>query len=138
MKRYELIEHTADLGIRVWGKDLNSLFLNASIGMYSLIADIKKVSPKQQFNIELKADDKDELLKDWLSELLYYFNVKSTLLSKFSIEYIDDKHIKSRVSGEKINEDKHILRHEIKAVTYHNLRIEEKNSLLTTEIIFDV
>ncbi len=138
VKRYELLEHTADLGIRVWGKDQKDLFLNAAAGMYSLIADILKVMPKSYFEVKINAQDKDQLLKDWLSELLYYFNVKDTLLSKFEIEQIDDTSIKSKVKGEKVNTAKHKLYHEVKAVTYHNLHIEEKKGLLTTEIIFDV
>ena len=138
MKKYELLEHTADFGIRAWGKTQKELFINAAAGMYEIIADISKIAPKVSVNIEIESEDKDQLLKDWLSELLYYLNNKGILLSEFKIDKIDDKHIKSEAKGEKIDKQRHELRHEVKAVTYHHLRIEEKEGLLTTEIIFDV
>ena len=138
MKKYELLEHTADFGIRVWGKTLDELFINAAIGMYELIADISKVTPRESVIVEVEADDRNLLLRDWLSELLYYFNNKEMLLSKFKIDKIDNEHIKSEAKGEYIDKNKHELLHEVKAVTYHRLHIEEKEGLLTTEIIFDV
>lgn len=138
MKKYELLEHTADLGIRVWGRTLPELFINAATGMCELIADVSDTIPRELVTVNINADDKDQLLRNWLSELLYYFNVKSMLLSEFKIYKIDDKHIKSEARGESIDEDKHQLRHELKAVTFHRLHIEKKQGLLTTEIIFDV
>ena len=138
MKNYELLEHTADFGIKVWGKTLSELFINAAMGMYEIIADTSKVAPGKPVGIEIDADDRDQLLKDWLSELLYYFNNKNMLFSKFEIKSINDKYVESEARGEKIDKKKHKLHHEVKAVTYHKLRIEEKEGLLTTEIIFDV
>jgi len=138
MEKYELLEHTADFGIRVWGKTLDELFINAAIGMYELIADISKVIPGESVTVEVEADDRDQLLRDWLAELLYYFNNKNMLLSEFKIHKIDDKCIKSEAKGENTDKNRHDLRHEVKAVTYHKLHIEEKKGLLTTEIIFDV
>jgi SHS2 domain-containing protein len=138
MIKYELLQHTADVGIRVWGKNLNELFINAATAMFELITDISKVMPTEAITVEIEADDSDQLLRNWLSELLYYFNVKDTLLCDFKIHKINDKYISSEVKGEKINPRKHALRHEIKAVTFHRLHIQEKEDLLTTEIIFDV
>lgn len=138
MRKYELLEHTADFGMRVWGKTLDELFINAAIGMYELIADISTVIPRESVAIEIEADDRDQLLRDWLSELLYYFNGKGMLFSEFKIDKIDNKYIKSEAKGESIDEKKHQLLHEVKAVTFHRLKIEKKKGLLTTEIIFDV
>lgn len=138
MKKYELLEHTADFGIRVWGKTLDELFINAAVGMYEIIADISKVTPKHSVDIELKAEDRDQLLRDWLAELLYYFNNKDILFSQFEIKDINGGHVNSTAKGEKINKAKHKLQHEVKAVTYHRLNIEQKEGLFTTEVIFDV
>lgn len=138
MKNYELLEHTADLGIKVWGANLKELFINAASAMYELIADIDSV--KGVVSIEVKADaqDRDQLLKNWLSELLYHFHVKDILFSEFLIKELDDKKIISVAKGEKIDRARHDLKHEIKAVTFHNLKIEEEDGKLATEIIFDV
>ena len=138
MKNYELLEHTADLGIRVWGADLKGLFINAASAMYDLIADISSIKPAISINIKTEAQDKDELLKNWLSELLYHFHVKDILFSEFTINQIDDKSIVSIAKGEKIDRTRHDLKHEIKAVTFHNLKIKQENGKQATEIIFDI
>lgn len=138
MQKYRLLNHTADFGIEVWGKTLDELFINAATGMYELIADLKKVLPENTISFEIKAQDKNELLRNWLAELLYYFSVKDIIFCKFKIIKLNDNYIKSQAMGEKINQKKHTLFHEVKAVTFHNLNIEEKNGTLTTEIIFDV
>ena len=138
MKYYELLEHTADLGIKVWGTDLKELFIHSASAMYELIADIDSVKPAISIEVRAEAQDIDELLKNWLSELLYYFHVKDTLFSEFMIKELDEKKIVSVAKGEKIDPKRHNLKHEIKAVTFHNLKIEEENQKLATEIIFDV
>lgn len=138
MKNYKLIEHTADLGIKVWGADLKELFINAASAMYELIADINSVKGVVSIEVEADAQDRDQLLKNWLSELLYYFHVKDILFNGFLIEELGDKKIISVAKGEKIDRRRHNLKREIKAVTFHNLKIEEENRRLTTEIIFDV
>lgn len=135
---YQLLEHTADLGIRVWGRDLKSLFINSASAMYDLIADLRTIRPVKLIKVEAKAQDRDELLKNWLSELLYYFHVKDTLFSEFNIERLDEKKIVSTVSGEEIDRSRHSLQHEIKAVTFHSLNIHKTDDRLSTDIIFDI
>lgn len=138
MKHYELLEHTADLGIKVWGADLKELFIHSASAMYELIADIDSVRPAISIEVRTEAQDKDELLKNWLSELLYYFHVKDMLFSEFLIKELDEKKIISVARGERIDRERHNLKHEIKAVTFHNLKIEKEDEKLATEIIFDV
>ena len=138
MKDYELLDHTADLGIRVRGKSLHQLFATAASAMFELITDISKVNTKKSISIELESDDKDSLLKDWLTELLYYCNVKNILLREFKIEEIGERFIKADAKGEAIDKKKHRLNREIKAVTFHGLSIQQQEGLFTTEIIFDV
>ncbi|NQT90669.1 MAG: archease [Candidatus Omnitrophica bacterium] len=138
MKNYELLEHTADLGIRVWGKDLKQLFINAASAMYELIADISEIKHDTAVDVELEAQDADELLRNWLSELLSCFHIKEMLLSEFLIEELNEKKIVSVAKGEKIDTKRHSLKREIKAVTFHNLKISQENGKFTTEIIFDV
>jgi SHS2 domain-containing protein len=138
MANYALLEHTADLGIKVWGPSLNELFINAASAMYELIADTSTVISTESIEIKLEAQDKDELLRNWLSELLYYFNVKEMLLKEFSIESLNEKRISSLVKGEKIDLSRHELKREIKAVTFHGLMIKKETDRLQTDIIFDV
>jgi len=138
MKYYKLIEHTADLGIEVWGSDLKDLFAHSAQAMYELIAELDLVTATDVFEVRIEAQDRDELLRNWLSELLYYFNVEDMLLGDFIITELDDTHIVSTAKGEKADPQRHNLKREIKAVTFHNLNIKEKDNKLTTDIIFDV
>ncbi|MBN1405179.1 MAG: archease, partial [Candidatus Omnitrophica bacterium] len=103
-----------------------------------LIADLKKVSSKDIIFIEAKAQDVNELLRNWLAELLYYFNAKDIIFCDFKIIKLTDNYIKSQATGEKLDKNKHTLFHEIKAVTFHGLNIEKQKNILTAEIIFDI
>jgi len=138
MDFYQLLEHTADLGIRVWGKDLKALFINSASAMYGLIVDVRTVRPVKTIKIKAKAQDRDELLKNWLSELLYYFHVKEIIFCRFDIVKLDEKNVVSIVMGEKIDKCRHSLQHEIKAVTFHALNIHKTDNRLSTDIIFDI
>ena len=138
MRCYKLLEHTADLGITTWGDSVKDLFINSACAMYDIISDIQFINPLISFHVKADGMDKDELLKNWLSELLYYFHVKNILLGRFDIEYISDNNIVSLVAGENIDSIRHSLKREVKAVTYHNLKITKKNDRFQTDIIFDV
>ena len=138
MGYYKLLEHTADLGIKVWGESIRDLFIHSACVMYDMIADIKSIHPIVFFNVKAKGLDKDELLKNWLSELLCYFHLKDILLGRFDIKNISDNSIVSLAWGEKIDRKRHILKREIKAVTYHGLKIAKKGNKFQTDIIFDV
>ena len=137
-KRYELIEHTADVGIKVYGKDLKELFANAAFGMFEVIADLKNVQAKAPIVLELDAPDTEELLVSWLRELLYEYNSNEILFKDFKISQIDKGHIKAKAFGEKLDTKKHQLRNEVKAVTYSDLKIKETEEGLQAQIIFDI
>ncbi len=135
---YQLLEHTADLGIRVSEEDIESVFINSARAMSDLIADINTIKPVISVEIKVQAQDRDELLKNWLSELLYYFHVKETLFSKFDIKILDDNIISSVATGENLQRPRHSLKNDIKAVTFHALNIHKTGNQLSTDIIFDI
>jgi SHS2 domain-containing protein len=138
MDHYKLLDHTADIGIDVWGETIENVFVHAARAMYDLIADINTIKPAIPFSVIVTALDKDELLQNWLSELLYYFHTKDILLSNFCIESMTPASIDCLAHGEKIDLSRHKLKHDIKAVTFHNLHIRESKSGFQTDIIFDV
>ncbi len=138
MKRYEIIPHTADIGIRVYGKDLKDLFKNAAYGMFDIIADLDGLTSSVTQSIEVKAPNKEELLVVWLDELLYNFYTKQIIFFDFKILELDDKRINAEAFGRNLGENRNRLKTEIKAVTYHELKIEEKKGGFTASVIFDV
>lgn len=137
MKRYEIIEHTADIGLRIFGHSQKDLFQNAALALFEQIADLSKVDKKKTISIELEAPDKSELFVSWLRELLYQADVRKMVFSYFDIMQIDEFHLRGVASGEEIDLNKHIMKAEVKAVTYHQLKLENKNNFWTAEVIFD-
>ncbi|OGS46139.1 MAG: hypothetical protein A2539_03285 [Elusimicrobia bacterium RIFOXYD2_FULL_34_15] len=135
-KRYKVISHTADVGIIAYGKTLSELFENAAYGMFSLITDIERVKEKGTIAISLQDNNLEELLIAFLNELQYYFSMKQLLFRKFEILSLTDTKLKASVTGEKISD--HQVLHEIKAATYHNLKIKKIKNNYQVQIIFDV
>jgi len=138
MKRYEIIDHTADIGLRAFGKDKRSLFINAACGMSSIIADLKNVRTDKSIKLKLDAPNIEELFLLWLSELLYQYNNKRIIFKDFVIEQIDENHLLAHAEGEKLNLQKHKLKTEIKAVTYHELKVKQVKDAYCAEVIFDI
>ena len=138
MPRYEIIPHTADIGIKAYGRDLKDLFKNAAYGMFDIIADLDGLKASFTQAIEASAANKEELLVAWLGELLYHFYTKQIIFFDFDIVELSDTAMKAVASGRHVGENRNRLKTEIKAVTYHELKIEEKDGAFTASIIFDV
>ena len=141
MKNYELIEHTADIGIRVKGRELKELFKNAAQAMFDIIAEKKSqaTSHKSQATrimVKQKADSLEELFINWLNELLSLSATKELIFSDFQINKLDKNTLQAVAIGEDIKNYK--VNTEIKAATYHELKIEREESGWLAEIIFDV
>ena len=138
MKRYDIIDHTSDIGIKAYGKSLEELFINAAYGMFDIIADLEGLKPSTSIKIELEADNPEELLVAWLDELIYNFCTKNIIFSDFKIEELTAKSIKAEALGRHIGDKKSRLKTEIKAATYHGLKIDKKENNYEVQIIFDV
>ena len=138
MENYELIEHTADIGIRVKGKDLKSLFKNASLAMFEILAEKKKAAgeKKKKINLKQKADTLDELFVNWLNELLSLSAIKELIFSDFQIKKINKNNLEATLIGSAIKDYK--VNTEIKAATYHELKLERIPYGWQAEVIFDV
>ena len=138
MKKYELIDHTADIGLKVYGKDIKEIFENAARGMFEIIADLENVKPREKRTIELKGSATDELLIFWLSELLFQYEVYQILFTDFVVDKISQFSIIANAYGQRFDKNLHEIKTEIKAVTYHDLKIEKVNFGWQAQVIFDV
>lgn len=135
---YETFEHTADLGLRVKAADLPTLFAEAARGLMSVIvANLDEVKPVREMTLEVAGDALDELLFDWLSEVLYAFESEHLLLSEFAIE-LTDAGLKATARGEPLDVGRHQLEHEVKAITYHGLKVEQTAEGWLAEAILDI
>lgn len=138
MKRYEQIPHTADIAIRVYGKDLKELFNNAAYGMFDIIADLQGLKTSVSIDVNLEAPSKEELLVCWLDELLYNFYTKGIIFFNFDIISLGDKLIAAKAAGRHVGDNRNRLKAEVKAATFHDLKIKETTDGLSAEIVFDV
>ena len=135
---YRILDHTADIGLEAHGSDLLILFTNAARGMFAIIGSVDTVKPRKEVSIEADADNLENLLVNWLSELLYLSATKGMLFCRFDITDMDDHHIRATVAGEPIDQTRHELDTEIKAVTYHDLKVEKIGRRWIARVLFDI
>ena len=135
---FSLIDHTADVGVKVWAEDLGGLFEEAARALFSLITSIEEVRPRVKREVESEGNGWEELLVGWLSELLYLHEVEGLLFSRFEIKELHGDRLKGEASGEEIDPRRHPIQTGVKAVTYHQLRVERKDGLWEAQIIFDI
>jgi SHS2 domain-containing protein len=136
MKRFELIEHTADMGLRAFGKDLPEAFANAAYGMFSIIADLAEVKEIETRRVEIDETDVESLLFEWLNRLLYYFDVEGLIFKRFDITTFTEKHLAADCRGEKYDPTRHHLKLGVKSATYHMLEVDKMKNQV--QVIFDV
>ena len=141
MKRYEILEHTADIRVRIFAKKKEDLFVNSAICLFGILTD-KKTDAKKIRHIELNAAKLDDLLIFWLNELISVFYSYKFLPVDCTVS-IDDspdmKKLVAKIVGSDFDPyDSKNVKAEVKAATYHNLKIEEDRNGFIAEIIFDV
>src|SRR3954469_12580516 len=119
---YEHFEHTADLGLRVRAADLNTLFAEAGLALFSaILEDLGTVVASQSLEIRLAGDDREYLLFDWLRTLLYHFDAEHLVFARFDVT-VNEQGLTATAGGEPLDRTRHELGHEVKAITYHALR----------------
>lgn len=138
MKRFDIIEHTADTGVVAYGADLKEAFANVACGMFSLMADLEAVEEKVCRQVEVEADDCENLVVSWLNELLFLLDVERLVFRRFEVAELSHTGLKARCYGEKLDFLRHSLRGGIKAATYHMLRVGRDDEGCSIRVIFDV
>jgi len=135
---HETFEHTADLGLRIRAPSLHQLFVEAAEALFSAIVEnLDAVAPKQRVDVQLEEDDRALLLFDWLNELLYRFDTEHMVFGKFEVQ-INNGTMKASAWGEPLEPSRHSLGHEVKAITYHGLRVEKEENGWLAEVIVDI
>jgi len=134
---FEVIEHTADAGIRAYGDDISEAFANAARGLFSLITELDDIEEAEYRDIEITAPDQESLLVQWLNELIYLFDTENIICKRFEIIHLNRTRLKARAYGEKVDGSRHELKTGVKAATYHMLNINENNGW-KVEVLFDI
>jgi SHS2 domain-containing protein len=135
---YERFEHTADLGLRIRAATTRQLFAEAGEALLSaLVADHGSVRPRIARRFDIEGDDLEYLLVDWLRELLYVYDAEQIVFCRFDVE-IDERGLTATARGETVDQARHMLQHEIKAITYHGLRVQPVEAGWLAEVIVDI
>ncbi len=134
---FETFDHTADIGIRAWGNEFHEVFEEAAKALFSVIVDLDSVKPSQTFPLELNAENGEELFLKWLKELLFIFETKHLLLKEFKVDLAANQ-LKATLSGEKLDNQKHVLGREVKAVTLHQFKLTHEKARYLAEVILDI
>jgi SHS2 domain-containing protein len=135
---YETFDHTADLGLRVRAADLDTLFAEAAEVLFStVVEDLSAVRPEREVVVNLGPDQRDYLLFDWLKALLYHFDAEHLLFSRFEAR-VTEQGLQGKAWGEPLDRSRHELSHEVKAITYHGLKVEQTADGWLAEVIVDI
>jgi len=141
-KRFEFLEHTADVYVAAYGKNLEEAFENAALAVFEAMTKTENVEHKIEDSIEVEGYDEYALLYNWLEALLIKFEISETLYSKFKISKIEKIskgfRLNAKIWGELFNPEKHSQKVGIKAVTYHQMEIIKKPKMVTVKFILDI
>jgi len=134
---FELIDHTADVGILATGEDLREAFALAAQGMFSVIVELEDVAEVECREVRVEAPDLDSLLVAWLNETLFLFDAEGMVFKRFQVSELSQKSLRALCWGERADPEKHRFKTGVKAATYHMLRIES-NDVARIHVILDI
>jgi SHS2 domain-containing protein len=138
MKQYEVIEHTADIGLRIYGRDLQELFRHAALGLFNLMTDVGKIKTQESRTFCLQSQNAGNLLLSWLRELLFTFSVEKWVFKEIVFKNLTERQLEAIATGERFDPKRHEQRSEVKAVTYHQFKLEKRKTGWVAEVIFDI
>jgi SHS2 domain-containing protein len=136
--KFEIIEHTADTGIRAYGASINEVFTNCALGMMSLMIDPELVQPSSRVDLRAEGRDRESLLVSWLAEIIFQVDAEGWAFREFGINELSDLRLVGWGLGEQLDSTRHAVMLGIKAPTYHMLEVKEAGGRWTARVIFDV
>jgi len=137
-KTYHLIDHTADFGIQVFGSDSKELFTNAALALFDVITEMDVLKGRDSCKITASGEDWSDLMINWLREILYLWNGREMLVKSVQILFLSENKISAKIYFDAYKPDRHIIKTEIKAVTYHQIQVKSSPSGWKAQIIFDI
>ncbi|HXH50948.1 MAG TPA: archease [Terriglobia bacterium] len=138
MSRFRILEHTADIGFEAFGSTLVEVFENAARALATLIADPAMVEPGEEVHIEVQGADPPDLLVNWLSEILFQHDAERWLFHDFRVESLDDHAVTGIAWGEKIDQARHQTNLMVKAITYHQLSLQQTVGGWRAQVYVDI
>ena len=137
-KKYRITTHQSELAVRITGNSQADLFTNSAFALFDVMTDIANVETKESLPLEVEGSDRDDLMVNWMRELLYLYQASGYLLKEFKIVEVKDTMVKAEVSGEKIDPDRHEIKQEITTVAFHKSRMEKTGNQWIAQLIFEL
>ena len=138
MAGYKEIEHTADIGVEIYGSSFKELLQYAAYALFDTIVDVSTIHPEHTRLIRVNGADDESVLMNWLRELLFLFSVEEEVYASVEIHSLQQGELCATVKGEKLDIERHHFKTELKAVTYHQFKLEHTGNRWTARVIFDV
>jgi SHS2 domain-containing protein len=138
MPAFEILEHPSDLGIEAHGSTREEMYRNAALGLMFVIAGSSKIEPRVERIVNVPAIDRENLMVRWLTEVLFLYDADKFLTAEVKFGMLTDTSLKAIIHGEPFNVSKHELKLDIKAITYHQLKIEEHSGVWTARVFVDI
>jgi SHS2 domain-containing protein len=139
---YSFLDHTADIAVEVSGQTLEELFLSSAAAWKESVVEQKEFSVSDSKNISITSESLEILLVQFLSELNYFLLTKKWLINSIEELKITEQneryHLNAKIYGEEYDSKKHILKAEVKAVTFHQMEIKKRKNEFSTSIVFDI
>ncbi len=137
-KRYRILTRSSELAIKVFGKSQADLFANSAFALFDLITDVDKVEMRDRLPLEVEGADRDDLMVNWMRELLYLYQGSGYVLKEFKVLEAKEAYVRGEVSGEKYDPDRHEMRREFRSVVHHKSRMEKTGDQWTAQVIFEL
>ena len=137
-KKYRVMTRQSELAVKVVGNSQADLFANSAFALFDVMTDVEKIEIKERLPLEVEGADRDDLMVNWMRELLYLYQGSGYLLREFQVREVKDTLVKADVCGEKIDPDRHEIKKEVAAVAYHQSRMEKTGNQWTAQLIFEV
>jgi SHS2 domain-containing protein len=135
---FELRDHTADIAVYAWADSVEELFRKAAEGLYATIGDLQTKDAGERERFRVDANDLESLLHDFLDELLYRFEMHGRRFADFTFDRLDDHLLEVDASARPVDAATSVLDREVKAVTYHDLKIVERDGRFEVTVILDI
>lgn len=137
-KSYRLNKHQSEIAVRVIGNSQADLFVNSAFALFDVMADIQAIESKERLPLEVEGTDRDDLMVNWVRELLYLYQSSGYLLREFQVHEVKDTIVRAEVCGEKIDPDRHEIKQEIASIAFHKSRMEKTGNQWTAHLIFEI
>jgi SHS2 domain-containing protein len=137
-KNYRITTHHTELAVRITGSSQADLFANSAFALFDVMTDLAAVEIKERIPLEIEGNDRDDLMVNWMRELLYLYQSNGYLLKEFKISHVKDTIVKAEVCGEKVDPDRHEVKREIASVAAHKSRMEKTGNQWIAQVIFEL